>query len=98
MGALIGIVVLLGLAWAFLYLPSRRRSRAHEAMQDEIDAGDEISTAGGIHGIVREAAERELRVEIAPGTVVRLDRRAVAAVARDVPEEIPAEEDPREAS
>jgi preprotein translocase YajC subunit len=54
-------------------------------MQDEIEEGDEIITAGGIHGTVRESQEAELRVEIAPGTVVTLDRRAVAAVARDIP-------------
>jgi preprotein translocase subunit YajC len=79
------VAVLLALAWFFLVLPSRRRQRAHQAMQDEVEAGDEIITAGGIHGVVREAADDELRVEIAPGTVVRLDRRAVAAVARTLP-------------
>ena len=63
-------------------------------MQDVIEAGDEIITAGGIHGVVREAGEDELRLEIAPGTVVTLDRRAVAAVARPHP----GEEAPPEAS
>ena len=45
-----------------------------------IAVGDEIITAGGMHAIVREASEDELRIEIAPGVVVTLDRRAVAAV------------------
>ena len=85
MGPVIAIVVLLVLGWLFLWLPSQRRQRAHRAMQDDIEAGNEIITAGGIHGIVRESGEAELRVEIAPGTVVTLDRRAVAAVARDIP-------------
>jgi preprotein translocase subunit YajC len=85
MGPVIAIVVLLVLGWLFLWLPSQRRQRAHKAMQDDVDEGDEIITAGGIHGIVRETGPEELRVEIAPGTVVTLDRRAVAAVARDVP-------------
>ena len=92
MGPVIGIAILLALGWLFLVLPSRRRQRAHQAMQDEIEAGDEIITAGGIHGTVRESGDAELRVEIAPGTVVTLDRRAVAAVAQDVPEtEVPPE-------
>jgi preprotein translocase subunit YajC len=94
MGPVIAIVVLLVLGWLFLWLPSQRRQRAHKAMQDDVDEGDEIITAGGIHGIVRETGSVELRVEIAPGTVVTLDRRAVAAVARDVPEteaEVPPE-------
>jgi len=33
---------------------------------------------------VREAGDEQLKVEIASGVLVRLDRRAVAAVARDV--------------
>lgn len=53
-------------------------------MQDDVKTGDEIITAGGIHGIVRKAGESEVQVEIASGVVVTLDRRAVAAVATDV--------------
>jgi preprotein translocase subunit YajC len=87
MGAVIIVAVLLALAWVFLVVPSRRRQRAHRAMQDDVEEGDEIITAGGIHAVVREAGEDELRVEIAPGIVVRLDRRAVAAVARTLPGE-----------
>ena len=98
MGPVIAIAVLLVLGWAFLWLPSQRRQRAHRAMQDDIDEGNEIITAGGIHGIVRETGEVELRVEIAPGTVVTLDRRAVAAVARDLPLTESETEAPPEAS
>ena len=53
-------------------------------MQDSIEVGDEVITAGGLHGIVKELAESEVRLEIAPSVVVKLDRRAVAAVAREV--------------
>jgi preprotein translocase YajC subunit len=55
-------------------------------MQDELVAGDEIITAGGLHAIVRELDEDELQIEIAPNVLATLDRRAVAAVARREPE------------
>ena len=43
--------------------------------------GDEILTAGGFYGVVREVGEDDdLVVEIAPGTDVRMARRAVAAI------------------
>jgi preprotein translocase subunit YajC len=77
------IIVIVGLAWAVFALPARRRQRSHQAMQDSVEVGDEIITAGGMHAHVRGADEGELQVEIAPGVVVTLDRRAVAAVARD---------------
>jgi preprotein translocase subunit YajC len=83
-GAFLIVLLLLALTWFAFVLPARRRRRAHEAMQDALAAGDEIITAGGLHGTIRELGEDELRVEIAPEVVVTLDRRAVAAVARDV--------------
>jgi preprotein translocase subunit YajC len=86
MGSYLILLLLLALVWFALVLPSRRRRAAHEAMQDSLELGDEIITAGGLHATIRELGEEQLRVEIAPGVVATLDRRAVAAVARDVPE------------
>ena len=53
-------------------------------MQDSVEAGDEIITAGGLHGTVQELDESTARVEIAPNVVVTLDRRAIAAVATEI--------------
>ncbi len=91
------ILVVPVLIWLFVVMPIRRRQRsrveAHESMQDALTLGDEIITAGGLHGIVRSLAENELRIEIAPGVVATLDRRAVAAVAREVEVEVDAHGD-----
>jgi len=83
-GFFVVVVLLFAFAWFFVVRPSRRRTEAHQAMQDSVELGDEIITAGGIHGVVTEADEEQLRIEIAPEVVVTLDRRAVAAVAREV--------------
>jgi preprotein translocase subunit YajC len=82
------VVVLLGLVWLFVVLPVRRRQRQtselHEGMQDALVVGDEIITAGGLYAVIREIDHDRLRIEIAPGVLATLDRRAVAAVAEDV--------------
>ena len=66
-------------------------------MQDSVEPGDDVITAGGIHGTVREIADDDIRLEIAPNVVVKVDRRAIAAVAREVEVEAEAPE-PEEAS
>ena len=95
MSGFIVIVVLLGLIWLFIVLPVRRRQRsqatAHEAMQDSLEPGDEIITAGGLYAIVREIDDDRLSIEIAPNVIATLDRRAVAAVAEDAEEDEPDE-------
>jgi preprotein translocase subunit YajC len=83
-GGFLIIIIVLGLAWFLLAVPARRRRNAHEAMQNSVDVGDEVITAGGIHGTVREIADDVVELEIAPSVVVKLDRRAVAAVATEV--------------
>jgi preprotein translocase subunit YajC len=82
-GYLIIIVVLFAAMWLFLVRPQRRRQLEQAQLQDSLEAGDEILTAGGIHGTVREIDDELVHVEIAPGTVVRLDRRAVATVVQE---------------
>ncbi|MGB2874213.1 MAG: preprotein translocase subunit YajC [Gaiellaceae bacterium] len=95
MNFLIVIVALFALMWLLLIRPQRKRSQAQVAMQDRLRAGDEIITAGGLHAKVASIEDDVLEIELAPGTVVRLDRRAVAAVApREEPEVEEGSEEP----
>lgn len=77
------IVALFALLWLFVLRPQRRRSSEQLQMQDTLRVGDEVITAGGIRGYVRQLDEEVLEVEIAPEVVVRLDRRAVAALVQE---------------
>jgi preprotein translocase subunit YajC len=91
-GFLIVIVGLFFLLWLLLVRPQRKRSEQQLTMQDSLRKGDEIITAGGLHGTVVAIEDDVLEVEIAKGTVARLDRRAVAAIVS--PEEEEEEEEP----
>ena len=71
---------MLALVWIFLIRPQKRRQVQQSSMLDNIEAGDEILTAGGFYGYVRAIDDDQLTVEIAPGTNVRVARRAVAAI------------------
>ncbi len=82
------IIILLAAFWFVAVMPRRRRMQSHQAMQDSLDAGDEVITAGGLHGRVESVADGEVRLEIAAGVVVTVDRRAIAAVATDVGVEV----------
>jgi preprotein translocase subunit YajC len=81
LGQLIIIVAMFALLWLLLIRPQRQRLHEQRRLHAEIEVGDEILTAGGIYGFVRELGEEDdLVVEIAPGTEVRMARRAVAAI------------------
>jgi preprotein translocase subunit YajC len=95
-GFFIVLAVLFAVMWLLLIRPQRRRTQAQLLMQDRLRAGDEIITAGGLHATIRSIEGDVLEIELAPETVVRLDRRAVAArVSPEEPEE-PEEAEPEE--
>ncbi len=89
MGFFLILIIFLIAGWFLIAVPRRRYQQSHKAMQDSIEVGDEIITAGGLHGTVKAFEDDLVRVEIAPNVVVSLDRRAVAAVAAEIEEPAP---------
>ena len=80
MGQLIVLVALLALLWLLLIRPARRRQVAQQQLLSGVQVDDEILTAGGLYGYVREINDDELVIEVAPDVRLRMARRAVAAV------------------
>jgi preprotein translocase subunit YajC len=82
------LIILFGLFIFLIVLPTRRRQRAAKEKLAKIEVGSEVLTVGGLIGTVVEAGDSELKLELAPGNVVRLARRGVATVlAPDQPAE-----------
>jgi preprotein translocase subunit YajC len=80
----VGFVFLIVLTFVVMWLvflrPQRRRIQQQRAMIESLAPGQEVLTAGGVYGDVTEVGEDEVAIEIAPGVVVRVAMRAVAAV------------------
>jgi preprotein translocase subunit YajC len=77
---LVVVVILFVLFWLLMIRPQRRRQAELNQTIASIEVGDEIVTAGGLYGHVVGVGDDELLVEIAPGTNVRIARRAVAGI------------------
>lgn len=77
---LVPLLLMGGLFYFMLIRPQKRRAQAQQRLVNSLEVGDEIMTGGGIFGTVKEIDEDEdtVTVEIAPGTVIRMVRRAVA--------------------
>jgi preprotein translocase subunit YajC len=93
LGYLIVIVALFVLLYLLILRPQRRRQTDQLQMQDTLQVGDEVITAGGIRGKVRQLDDEVLRVEIAPDIVVSVDRRAIAAIVTEPEDDADALED-----
>ena len=81
-GPLLFLAALVAVLWFVLIRPQRARQAAHRNLIAELAPGDEVVTAGGVLGRVSAIAEDHLKLEIAPGTEIRLARDAVTGVIR----------------
>ena len=72
------LVALALLFWFFILRPQRRRSRQQAQLWSDLEEGNEVVTMGGIYGRVTAVDEDSVHLEVAPGTVLRVDRRAIA--------------------
>jgi preprotein translocase subunit YajC len=79
---MLGNILLFGFLFLFIYFvmirPNKRARAEHQRMVESVEPGDEIMTTTGIFGTVMAVGDEEVTVEIAPGTQVRMVKRAIA--------------------
>lgn len=76
-------IVLLAAFFAIFYFllirPQQKRAKEHKLMLSNLKRGDEVVTAGGVHGRIVETADDHLVVDLGE-TKVKLSRSAVSAL------------------
>jgi preprotein translocase subunit YajC len=77
MWAIVPLILLVGFFFVFIVLPQRRQMQAAAAMQARLQVGDEVVTTSGIYGRLTRVDDDTVVVEVAPGTEVKLVRRAI---------------------
>ena len=81
-GPLIILVMRGAVLWLILIRPQRQRQAAQQAMIAQVEPGEEVVTVGGLLGVVKDVGEEEIRLEIAPGTEVRVAKQAISGLVR----------------
>lgn len=75
------IIVVIGVLFYFMLIrPQQKRQKQHRQMVEQLSAGDEVVTTGGVLGRVTQVSEQFIGVEIAKGVEIRVQKNAVGAV------------------
>lgn len=77
---LIFMLLAMGLImYFFMIKPQRKRQKEIENFRNNLQVGDKVITASGIHGTVKDLhlGETFMSIEIAKGVVVKIDRNYV---------------------
>ena len=74
---LIFIVVLFGLMYFLMIRPQRRRQKDQQNLIDEIQKGDRVVTAGGIHGQIESVREDSVVLKVESGATMRIAKSSI---------------------
>lgn len=73
-------LVFLVIFYFMLWRPQSKRAKEQREMISGIQKGDEVVTAGGILGKVTHLSDNYLSVDIAEGTIIKIQRQSVSAI------------------
>ena len=78
-----GIIMLVAMFAIFYFLlirPQQKRAKQQKELVGGLKAGDNVVTAGGIHGSITAVEESTVTVEIAKGVKIKINRGSVTEV------------------
>ncbi|KTC99881.1 SecYEG protein translocase auxillary subunit [Legionella geestiana] len=78
--SMIMVVVIFVLFYFMLIRPQNKRAKEHRELVSKLQKGDEIVTSGGFLGSVVDLNDQYLKVRLAEGMDVMLQRGAVSSV------------------
>ena len=62
---------------------AEKQQNKRNAFLNALQKGDYVITAGGVYGLVKKITGNVVSVQIAPGTIIQVDKRALQAPPED---------------
>lgn len=77
---LLPLILMFVVLWFLMIRPQMKKAKEHKALLAALQKGDEVVTGGGLVGKVTKVDDSYVKVEIAEGTEVVVQKPAVAIV------------------
>jgi preprotein translocase subunit YajC len=85
-GSMFSTLIMFGLIILIFYFmilrPQQKRAKERDKMLSEIQKGDKIITAGGVHGTVAGIEDKTYLIQIAENVKVKYEKSAISTVIR----------------
>jgi len=76
-GLIIFLVVIFAVMYLLMIRPRQRQQKQHEAMMQELRAGDKVIIAGGIYGQIESLTEDTAILRIESGATMKVARGSI---------------------
>ena len=88
MGFWVMIIAMFAIMYFFMIRPQQKKQKEIEKFRKALHLGQDVITAGGIHGIIRQINDEDntITVEIAKDIKVKIDKASIFADAASMPQ------------
>ncbi|WP_225071778.1 preprotein translocase subunit YajC [Desulfuromonas sp. CSMB_57] len=76
---LIMLVLMFAIFYFLLIRPQQKRAKEHKELIESLKVGDQVVTAGGIHGKVAALQDGIVTVEVATGVKIKVNRSSIVS-------------------
>lgn len=87
MEGIVMLVIMFAIFYLLLIRPQQKRAKQHKTLIENLKAGDQVVTAGGIHGKVVAVQDTLVTMEIASNVRIKINRSAVVGTKTEQLEE-----------
>lgn len=78
LGSLVPFFLILAVMYFLIIRPQVKEKEAHDKLLESLKKDDEVVTASGLHGVIVGVDEATVKLSIAKGTRITLDKSAIA--------------------
>lgn len=79
MGMIIMLVAMFAIMYFFMIRPQNKKQKEIQKFRDNLTAGQNVVTIGGIHGVIKsiDHNEQTVIIEVATGTKIKFEKSAI---------------------
>lgn len=78
--SLVPLIIMFAIFYFLLIRPQQKKAKEHKALLEALKKGDQVITAGGMHGKISAVEESVVTLEVANGVNIKFNKGHIAAV------------------
>ena len=87
MEGIVMLVIMFAIFYLLLIRPQQKRAKQHKELVNSLSSGDQVVTAGGMHGKVVAVQDDLITLEIASNVRIKINRSSIVGTKTDNLEE-----------
>jgi preprotein translocase subunit YajC len=80
---IIPLVFMFAIFYFLLIRPQQKKAKAHKALLESMKKGDNVITAGGVHGKITAVENDLVTLEVANNVNIKITKSYIAAIKKD---------------